>query len=63
MLPCQSHCDHYCENCHTRCTVWKEIQRRNREDRQRKKAYLAYYNDLYDTIIRQCYALTPRPCH
>ncbi|WP_367925882.1 hypothetical protein [uncultured Ruthenibacterium sp.] len=55
MIPCRSHCDHYHENCHKDCAVWKELQRQNRLERQRKKAYLAYYNDLYDTIIRQCY--------
>ena len=61
MLPCKSHCDRYCENCHKHCAVWDEMQRQNRADRQRRKAYLDYYNDLYDTIIRQCYALTPKP--
>ena len=60
MLPCQSQCSHYRENCHKSCPVWRELQRQNRLKRQRQKAYLSYYNRLSTTIVRQCYALTPR---
>ena len=46
MIPCKTGCDHYCEGCHKTCPAWKELQQRFSLERQKKKNYLNYYNDL-----------------
>lgn len=56
MIPCKNGCDHYCEGCHKTCPAWKELQQRFSLERQKKKNYLNYYNDLCSTVVRQCRA-------
>ena len=56
MIPCKTGCDHYCEGCHKTCPAWKELQQRFSLERQKKKNYLNYYNDLCSTVVRQCRA-------
>ena len=46
MLPCQ-----------TGCARWKEFQAQQQLQRQKKKDYLKFYNDLCSTVARQCIAL------
>lgn len=55
-IPCKTGCDHYCEGCHKTCPAWKELQQRFSLERQKKKNYLNYYNDLCSTVVRQCRA-------
>ena len=57
MLPCQSECPLHKEGCHKNCTRWQEFQRLQQQDRQKKKDYLRYYNELCTTVTRQCIAL------
>ena len=52
MIPCKTGCDHYCEGCHKTCPAWKELQQRFSLERQKKKNYLNYYNDLCSTVVR-----------
>ena len=54
MLPCQNTCPNYQHGCHKSCAAWKELQ-----ERQQKKAYLDYYNDLCLTMARQFRAMSP----
>ena len=53
MLPCQGTCPHYQSGCHKSCEAWRQLQERQRVQRQQKKAYLDYYNDLCLTMTRQ----------
>ena len=50
VIPCQKSCSAYCEGCHKSCTQWRAFQTRLREERQAKKDYLKYYNELLDSI-------------
>lgn len=59
MLPCQNTCPNYQQGCHKSCAAWKELQERQRLQRQQKKAYLDYYNDLCITMARQFRAMSP----
>ena len=59
MLPCQGNCPHYQSGCHKSCEAWRQLQERQRVQRQQKKAYLDYYNDLCLTMTRQFRALSP----
>ncbi len=59
MLPCQGTCPHYHAGCHKSCEAWKLLQERQRVQRQQKKAYLDYYNDLCLTMTRQFRSLSP----
>ena len=45
--------------CHKSCEAWRQLQERQRVQRQQKKAYLDYYNDLCLTMTRQFRALSP----
>lgn len=57
MLPCQTSCPNHREGCHKDCPSWKEFQRRQQIQRQQKKDYLKFYNDLCSTVARQFSAL------
>ena len=59
MLPCQKTCPSYREGCHKTCANWQARQGALREERQRKRAYLDYYNELCRTVVRQCRAMCP----
>lgn len=59
MIPCQSSCDHYCEGCHKTCAKWRLLQARNRMERQKKKDYLQYYNQLNSVVLRQYLSMQP----
>ena len=59
MLPCQGTCSNYQPGCHKCCAEWKLLQDRQRVQRQQKKAYLDYYNDLCLTMTRQFRSLSP----
>ena len=59
MLPCQGTCPNYQPGCHKCCAEWKLLQDRQRVQRQQKKAYLDYYNDLCLTMTRQFRSLSP----
>ena len=59
LLPCQGTCPHYQSGCHKSCEAWRQLQERQRVQRQQKKAYLDYYNDLCLTMTRQFRALSP----
>ena len=50
MLPCGKDCFAYCEGCHKECAKWGDYQARLRAERQAKKDYLKYYNELLDSI-------------
>ena len=43
MLPCQKTCPSYREGCHKTCANWLLFQRRQKEQREAKKAYLRYH--------------------
>ena len=53
MIPCQKSCSAYCEGCHKSCAEWRQFQTRLREERQAKKDYLNYYNELGGAVPRQ----------
>ena len=57
MLPCQGTCPNYQPGCHK--SVSYTHQDRQRVQRQQKKAYLDYYNDLCLTMTRQFRSLSP----
>ena len=57
MIPCQKSCSAYCEGCHKSCAEWRQFQTRLREERQAKKDYLNYYNELWGAIPAQCRAM------
>lgn len=59
MIPCQSTCPRYCPGCHKSCPQWRARQSALQEERQKKRAYLDYYNELCRTITRQYRALSP----
>ena len=53
MVPCGKNCSAYCEGCHKECVKWGEYQTRLRAERQAKKDYLKYYNELCGAVTRQ----------
>lgn len=57
MIPCGKNCPAYREGCHKGCTEWTQVQTRMREERQAKKDYLKYYNELCGAVTRQFRAL------
>lgn len=57
MIPCQKSCSAYCEGCHKSCAEWRQFQTRLREERQAKKDYLNYYNELCGAVTRQLRAI------
>ncbi len=57
MIPCRNDCEKYFEGCHKNCAYWKDFQEQNRIEREKKKAYLSYHNQICKTVIRQCYSL------
>lgn len=59
MLPCQQTCSRHTPGCHKTCPEWKALQQRQSLQRQRKKAYLEYYNELCGTRNRQFSILSP----
>lgn len=64
MLPCQPGCPSYCEGCHKACLRWQEFQTRQREQRQAKKHYLHYYNELCSCMTRQLRTISvPYRCY
>lgn len=48
MLPCQGTCPHYQSGCHKSCEAWRQLQERQRVQRQQKKAYLDYTTTCAD---------------
>ncbi|MEQ2457224.1 hypothetical protein [Flavonifractor hominis] len=60
MLPCQNGCSAYCSGCHKNCGQWREFQARQAIQRQAKKNYLRYYNELCAAVTRQFRMLSPR---
>ena len=59
MIPCTSTCHRYREGCHKTCAKWRLLQAKNRLERQRKKDYLQYYNQVNSTVLRQFRSLQP----
>ena len=59
MIPCQATCGRSCEGCHKNCAKWKLLQAKNRQERQRKKDYLHYYNQLNSVVLRQFLSMQP----
>ena len=53
MLPCQNTCPNYQHGCHKSCAAWKELQERQRLQRQAKKKYLKFYGALCAQSLRQ----------
>lgn len=60
MLPCQSSCPSFCQGCHKTCARWKEFQLQQRAQRQEKKRYLDFYNNLCKQVVRQYRAMQVR---
>ena len=60
MRPCQQGCPNHREGCHKSCPDWKAFQARQKAQRQRKKDYLSYYNEVCSTMIRQFKSLSVR---
>ena len=57
MIPCGKSCPAYREGCHKGCAEWTRLQARMREERQAKRDYLNYYNELCGAVTRQFRAL------
>ena len=53
MIPCGQTCSSYCEGCHKTCARWAEFQQQKSRERQAKKDYLSYYNELCSSVARQ----------
>ena len=60
MLPCQNQCASYHEGCHKTCAQWQLFQEKQQAQRQAKKQYLQFYNDLCAQVVRQCRAIEYR---
>ncbi|HJA63639.1 MAG TPA: hypothetical protein H9719_05825 [Candidatus Intestinimonas stercoravium] len=60
MLPCQSACPDYQHGCHKTCPRWADFQALQRSQRQAKKDYLRFYNELCTQVSRQLCGLAPR---
>lgn len=63
MIPCQATCSRYCEGCHKNCAKWRLLQAKNHLERQRKKDYLDYYNQINSAVLRQFLHMQPRAYH
>lgn len=57
MIPCQPTCSDYREGCHKSCPRWAQFQQSKRRERQAKKEYLKYYNELCGAVTRQFRAM------
>ena len=57
MIPCQQTCSAYHEGCHKQCARWAEFQQHKRMERQAKKDYLNYYNELCSAVARHFRAI------
>lgn len=57
MIPCQQTCSSYCEGCHKSCARWADFQQQKSRERQAKKDYLKYYNELCGAVARQFRAI------
>ena len=57
MIPCQHTCSSYCEGCHKSCAQWANFQQQKSRERQAKKDYLKYYNELCGAVARQFKAI------
>ena len=53
MLPCQSDCPSFHDGCHKSCAYWREFQALQAVQRQAKKSYLHYYNELCFCMTKQ----------
>ena len=60
MLPCRPGCPFYQEGCHKTCAQWQLFQEKQQAQRQAKKQYLQFYNDLCAQVVRQCRAIEYR---
>ena len=60
MLPCRPGCPFYQEGCHKTCAQWHLFQEKQQAQRQAKKQYLQFYNDLCAQVVRQCRAIEYR---
>ena len=49
MLPCQANCPDHAPGCHKSCPHWAAYQEKQNVQRQKKKDYLNYYNELCAT--------------
>lgn len=54
-LPCQKSCTRYYEGCHKGCRQWKEYQSKQALERQKEKAFLKEYRELYTQLEKQWY--------
>lgn len=52
MLPCQANCPDHAPGCHKSCPHWAAYQEKQNVQRQKKKDYLNYYNELCATMTR-----------
>ena len=59
MLPCQQSCPRHTPGCHKTCSEWKTFQHQQDLQRQQKKAYMKYYNELCAVRTRQLSILSP----
>ena len=60
-LPCQKNCSQYWDGCHKSCQKWKEFQEKQALERQKEKAFLREYRELYTQLERQWYQAS-YPC-
>ena len=63
MIPCQATCGRYCEGCHKNFASGLHMQAKNRMDRQKKKVYLDYYNQLNSVMLHQFLKMQPHAYH
>ncbi len=57
-LPCQKDCGQYREGCHKSCGQWKAFQEKQALERQKEKAFLREYREVYAQLERQWYQLS-----
>lgn len=57
-LPCQKQCSQYREGCHKTCVQWKMFQKNQALKRQKEKAFLREYREIYAQLERQWYQLS-----
>lgn len=60
MLPCQNSCSSFTCGCHKTCQRWKTFQEQQAAQRQVKKVYLQFYNELCSTVSRQFSSMSAR---
>ncbi|MBM6925558.1 hypothetical protein [Pseudoflavonifractor phocaeensis] len=61
MMPCQKTCADYQPGCHKSCARWTAFQMEKSRERQAKKDYLKYYNELCGAVARQFRAIGAVP--